>query len=117
MARPTDRSPKADAPPAADAASAGAWSGRFAEPVSQRVKDYTASVQFDRRLADADIAGSLAHARMLAAVGVLAADDLAAIEGGLQTIRHEVERGEFAWSADLEDVHFNIEKRLTALVG
>jgi argininosuccinate lyase len=105
----------ADAP--APTPAAGGWSGRFAEPVSDRVKRYTASVDFDRRLAAADIAGSLAHARMLAAVGVLGAGDLAAIEGGLATIRGEIERGEFAWSRDLEDVHFNIERRLTALVG
>ncbi len=95
----------------------GGWSGRFAEPVSELVKRYTASVDFDRRLAAVDIAGSLAHARMLAAVGVLPAADLAAIEQGLETIRGEIERGEFAWSRDLEDVHLNIEKRLTALVG
>jgi len=93
------------------------WSGRFAEPVSERVKRYTASVDFDRRLAGADIAGSLAHARMLAEVGVLSRADLAAIEGGLATIRGEIERGEFVWSRDLEDVHFNIERRLTALIG
>ncbi len=101
------------------AATAGAkgWSGRFAEPVSPLVKRYTASVDFDRRLAPVDIKGSLAHARMLAATGVLSAEDLAAIERGLATIKDEVERGEFAWSSDLEDVHFNIEKRLTALVG
>jgi argininosuccinate lyase len=105
----------ADAP--APSPAAGGWSGRFAEPVSERVKRYTASVDFDRRLAAADIAGSLAHARMLAAVGVLDAADLAAIEGGLATIRGEIERGEFAWSRDLEDVHFNVERRLTALVG
>jgi argininosuccinate lyase len=93
------------------------WSGRFAEPVSERVKRYTASVDFDRRLAGADIAGSLAHARMLAEVGVLSRADLAAIEGGLATIRGEIERGEFAWSRDLEDVHFNVERRLTVLIG
>jgi argininosuccinate lyase len=95
----------------------GGWSGRFSEPVAERVKRYTASVGFDRRLAEVDIAGSLAHARMLAAVGVLSRADLAAIEGGMQTIRGEIERGEFAWSTDLEDVHLNIESRLTALVG
>jgi len=98
-------------------APASRWSGRFSEPVSDRVKRYTSSVEFDRRLADADIAGSLAHARMLQAVGVLGNDDLAAIERGMQTIRGEIARGEFPWSRDLEDVHFNIEKRLTALVG
>ena len=96
---------------------AAAWSGRFSEPVSERVKRYTSSVDFDRRLADADIAGSLAHARMLRAVGVLEGDDLDAIERGMQTIQGEIARGDFPWSRDLEDVHFNIERRLTALVG
>ncbi len=107
----------ADSPAPAPVAAPGGWSGRFGEPVSERVKRYTASVDFDRRLAAVDIAGSLAHARMLAAVGVLGADDLAAIERGLATIRGEIERGEFTWSRDLEDVHFNVERRLTALVG
>ncbi len=93
------------------------WSGRFSEPVSEQVKIYTASVDFDQRLAFADIDGSLAHARMLAHVGVLTATDLQDIERGLAQIRGEIARGEFSWSVDLEDVHFNIEKRLTALVG
>jgi argininosuccinate lyase len=96
---------------------AAGWSGRFSEPVAERVKRFTASVDFDRRLASADIAGSLAHARMLASVGVLSAADLSAIERGLETIRGEIERGAFAWSRDLEDVHLNIEHRLTVLVG
>ncbi|GAB4469663.1 MAG: argininosuccinate lyase [Burkholderiaceae bacterium] len=94
-----------------------AWSGRFAEPVAEFVLRYTASVGFDRRLALADIEGSLAHAAMLAKVGVLSARDLADIERGLAQIRGEIERGEFAWSLALEDVHLNIEKRLTELVG
>ena len=98
-------------------ASAQGWSGRFGEPVSEAVKRFTASVDFDRRLAEVDVAGSLAHARMLAAVGVLSAADLAAIEGGMATIRGEIERGAFIWSRDFEDVHLNIEKRLIALVG
>jgi argininosuccinate lyase len=93
------------------------WSGRFSEPVAELVKQYTASVDFDQRLADADIAGSLAHARMLSQIGVLSAEDLAAIERGLATIRGEVERSEFVWSRDFEDVHVNIEKRLIALIG
>ncbi len=93
------------------------WSGRFSEPVAELVKQYTASIDFDQRLADADIAGSLAHARMLSQIGVLSADDLAAIERGLATIRGEVERSEFVWSRDFEDVHVNIEKRLIALIG
>ena len=103
------------APP--NTAPQGGWSGRFSEPVTERVKRFTASVDFDRRLAAVDIAGSLAHARMLAAVGVLEAADLAAIERGMHAIRGEIERGEFVWSRDLEDVHLNIERRLTALVG
>ncbi len=94
-----------------------AWSGRFSEPVSDLVKRYTASVDFDRRLARCDIDGSLAHAEMLCAVGVLGEEDLTAIRGGLEAIREEIARGEFAWSIDLEDVHLNIESRLTQLVG
>ena len=93
------------------------WSGRFGEPVADFVLRYTASVGFDRRLALADIEGSLAHASMLARVGVLSAQDLADIERGLAAIRGEIERGEFSWQLALEDVHLNIERRLTELVG
>ena len=93
------------------------WSGRFTEPVSELVKRYTASVFFDRRMALQDIRGSLAHARMLAKQNIIAAADLAAIERGMEQIRGEIERGEFNWNLDDEDVHLNIEKRLTALVG
>ena len=93
------------------------WSGRFSEPVSDLVKRFTASVGFDRRLAEFDIDGSIAHARMLQAVGIIGAEDLAAIEGGLAQIRSEIRAGDFEWSLDLEDVHLNIEKRLTDLVG
>jgi argininosuccinate lyase len=96
---------------------AQAWSGRFNEPVAELVKRYTASVDFDRRLAEFDIQGSLAHAAMLHAVGILNADDLAAIQRGLAQILTEVRNGQFAWSLDAEDVHLNIEKRLTSLVG
>jgi argininosuccinate lyase len=94
-----------------------AWSGRFSEPVADFVLRYTSSVGFDRRLALADIEGSLAHAAMLAHVGVLSTDDLAAIESGMAQVRGEIERGEFTWQLALEDVHLNIEKRLTELVG
>jgi argininosuccinate lyase len=94
-----------------------AWSARFSEPVSELVKRYTASVGFDRRLAFVDIRGSLAHAEMLNSVGILADDDLSAIRVGMDTIRNEIERGEFNWSLDLEDVHLNIERRLTDLIG
>ena len=93
------------------------WSGRFSEPVSELVKRFTASVDFDRRLAEFDIDGSLAHARMLAACNIVGKEDLAAIESGLTQIRGEIRAGAFEWSLDAEDVHLNIEKRLTALVG
>ncbi len=95
----------------------GGWSGRFAEPVAERVKRFTASVDFDRRLARADIAGSLAHARMLAGATIISASDLADIERGLVAIGEEIAQGSFKWSRDDEDVHLNIERRLTALVG
>jgi argininosuccinate lyase len=94
-----------------------AWSGRFSEPVSDLVKRYTASVFFDRRMAAQDIRGSLAHAKMLARQGIIAAADLSAIERGMAQIAGEIERGEFNWNLDDEDVHLNIEKRLTALIG
>jgi len=93
------------------------WSGRFAQPVDEQVKRFTASVGFDQRLAKHDIAASLAHARMLAARGILQRRDLKAIEQGLARIGKEIAAGKFAWSLDAEDVHLNIEKRLTALVG
>ena len=93
------------------------WSGRFDEPVAELVKRYTASVGFDKRLAEFDIQGSLAHARMLHAVGVLSKSDMADIERGMAEILNEIRQGKFAWSIDLEDVHLNIEKRLTDLVG
>ncbi|WP_243753684.1 lyase family protein, partial [Burkholderia pseudomallei] len=94
-----------------------AWSARFSEPMSELVKRYTSSVFFDKRLALVDIAGSLAHAGMLAAQKIISADDLAAIERGMAQIKGEIERGEFEWQLDLEDVHLNIEARLTALIG
>ena len=93
------------------------WSGRFKEPVDEQVKRFTASVAFDRRLAKYDIEGSLAHARMLAAAGILPRRDLAAIERGLGRVRREIESGQFEWSIDAEDVHLNIERRLIALAG
>ncbi|MGZ8993505.1 MAG: argininosuccinate lyase [Burkholderiaceae bacterium] len=94
-----------------------AWSGRFDEPVADFVLRYTASVGFDRRLALADIEGSLAHAAMLHQCGIIDASDLADIERGLQQIRGEIEREQFEWKLELEDVHLNIEQRLTDLVG
>ncbi|HXD06872.1 MAG TPA: lyase family protein, partial [Burkholderiaceae bacterium] len=94
-----------------------AWSALFSEPMSELVKRYTASVDFDRRLWRADIAGSLAHAEMLAAQGILSREDYAAIERGLAQVGKEIESGSFEWKLDLEDVHLNIEARLTQLVG
>ncbi|NLZ09714.1 MAG: argininosuccinate lyase, partial [Alcaligenaceae bacterium] len=96
---------------------AQAWSARFSEPVSDLVKRYTASVDFDKRMAAFDIQGSLAHADMLASIGIISADDLAAIQNGMAQILNEIEAGQFTWSLDLEDVHLNIEKRLVELVG
>jgi argininosuccinate lyase len=95
----------------------GTWSGRFAEPMSSRMQRFNASVDFDRRLAKADIAGSRAHAAMLAAQGIIGGDDLCAIERGLAQIEREIDSGEFEWRREFEDVHFNIERRLTSLVG
>ena len=94
-----------------------AWSARFSEPVSDLVKRYTASVFFDKRLAHVDIQGSLAHADMLAAQGIISAQDLADIRRGMAQILSEIDAGSFEWLLDLEDVHLNIEKRLTELVG
>ncbi|MEY2891383.1 MAG: argininosuccinate lyase [Pseudomonadota bacterium] len=94
-----------------------AWSALFSEPMSELVKRYTASVFFDKRLWKADITGSLAHAEMLAAQGIISADDHAAIQRGLAQITQDIEAGNFEWKLDLEDVHLNIEARLTQLVG
>ncbi|MBA4093100.1 MAG: argininosuccinate lyase [Candidatus Accumulibacter sp.] len=93
------------------------WAGRFSEPMSDLVKRYTASVDFDKRMWRQDIRGSLAHAAMLAKQGIISAQDLADIERGMAQVREEIESGRFEWSLDLEDVHLNIEKRLTTLVG
>ena len=103
--------------PNPSAASQYTWAGRFSEPMSELVKRYTASVGFDQRMWRQDIRGSLAHARMLAKQQIISADDLADIERGMAQVTAEIESGEFEWSLDLEDVHLNIEKRLTALVG
>jgi argininosuccinate lyase len=94
-----------------------AWSALFSEPMSDLVKRYTASVFFDKRLWEADITGSLAHASMLAAQGIISKEDHVSIQRGMVTIRQEIESGAFEWKLDLEDVHLNIEARLTQLVG
>ena len=94
-----------------------AWSGRFNEPVSELVKRYTASVDFDKRLAVFDIQGSLAHSKMLGAQGIISQEDVAKISQGLNEILQEIQAGQFEWRLDLEDVHLNIEKRLTDKIG
>jgi argininosuccinate lyase len=94
-----------------------AWSALFSEPMSDLVKRYTSSVFFDKRMWQADITGSLAHADMLAAQGIINAADHEAIKSGMATIWAEIESGAFEWKLDLEDVHLNIEARLTQLVG
>ena len=94
-----------------------AWSALFSEPMSDLVKRYTSSVFFDKRLWQADIAGSLAHAEMLAAQKIISDVDHASIQQGLGQISIEIESGAFEWKLDLEDVHLNIEARLTTLVG
>jgi argininosuccinate lyase len=96
---------------------AKAWSGRFAEPVDALVQRFTASVSFDHRLALHDIAGSLAHARMLAGSGIINRRDLAAIESGLAKVRAEIGAGKLAWSVENEDVHTSVERRLTEIAG
>ncbi|MEO6018599.1 MAG: argininosuccinate lyase, partial [Polaromonas sp.] len=94
-----------------------AWSALFSEPMSDLVKRYTSSVFFDKRLWQADIAGSLAHADMLAAQNIIGAEDHASIQKGMAQITSEIESGAFEWKLDLEDVHLNIEARLTQIVG
>ncbi len=93
------------------------WGGRFSEPVDAFVARFTASVDFDQRLYRHDIMGSMAHASMLAKVGVLTADERDTVVAGLQKIEQEIESGQFVWSTELEDVHMNIEARLTEQVG
>src|SRR5690554_3554885 len=94
-----------------------AWGGRFSEPTDAFVARYTASVDFDKRMYRQDIQGSIAHARMLTKVGVLTETERDDILRGLEEIRIEIERGEFNWSVALEDVHMNIEARLTEKIG
>ena len=93
------------------------WGGRFSEPTDAFVERFTASVEFDKRMYHHDINGSLAHAKMLTHVGVLTEEEHQQIVDGLETIRSEVELGQFQWSVALEDVHMNIEARLTEKIG
>ncbi len=93
------------------------WGGRFSEATDAFVAEFTASVQFDQRFYKQDIAGSIAHATMLAKVGVLTTEERDDIIQGLNTIQAEIEAGQFEWRIDLEDVHMNIESRLTQRIG
>ncbi|NLO81127.1 MAG: argininosuccinate lyase [Xanthomonadaceae bacterium] len=100
-----------------DTTSSQLWTGRFSEATDKFVEKFTASEHFDRRLYRHDIQGSMAHARMLHKIGVLSSAELEAILGGLEAILADIERGDFAWLPELEDVHMNIEKRLTDRIG
>mgnify|MGYP003690840115 FL=1 len=93
------------------------WSERFSEPTKEVVKRFTGSVNFDKRLALVDIQGSLVHAEMLMIQKIILVKDYKAIEKGLNQIKREVTSERFEWSLDFEDVHLNIEKRLTDIIG
>ena len=93
------------------------WSGRFDEPVNRLVQIFTASVDFDKRLALYDIEGSLAHAEMLNKQKIITNSDFKKIQQGLNKIQMLVKNNEFIWSVDDEDVHLNIEKKLIQLIG
>ena len=93
------------------------WAGRFSEPTDSFVEAFTASVEFDQRLAPYDIQSSMAHANMLAKQGILTADERDAIIAGLERILAQIEAGEFDWSVALEDVHMNVEAALTETIG
>lgn len=95
----------------------GKWSARFARATDAAMRRFNASVAFDQRLAEWDIQGSLAHAEMLAAQGIISAADLRAIRRGFRRIAREIAAGEFEWREEDEDVHMNLERRLTELVG
>jgi len=93
------------------------WGGRFTEPTNSLVESFTESISFDARLYKYDIQGSIAHSKMLSRIGVISADEAKQIETGLKTIEKQIDAGEFEWSTELEDVHMNIEARLTEAIG
>ena len=93
------------------------WTGRFQQATDAQVRAYTESISFDWRLYRHDIEGSIAHAHALQAAGLITPEELAAIEGGLRQIASEIERGEFVFQPELEDIHMNIESALTARIG
>ena len=116
MTTPTQPTDQNSAFPSDDATS-GMWGGRFSEATDAFVAEFTASVQFDQRFYKQDIAGSIAHATMLAKVGVLSDTERDDIIHGLTAIKADIEAGTFEWRIDLEDVHMNIEARLTDRIG
>ena len=93
------------------------WGGRFSKTTDEMINEFQASIAFDRRMYREDIAGSLAHAAMLAKVGILSEEDCAGIENGLREILAQIESGAFDFNVELEDIHMNIEKRLTDAIG
>ena len=93
------------------------WGGRFSKTTDEMINEFQSSIGFDRRMYREDIAGSLAHAAMLAKVGILSEEDRAAVEKGLKDILAQIEQGDFDFSVALEDIHMNIEKRLTDAIG
>ena len=113
----SDQDSSTESNPATNAATNSAWGGRFSEQTDAFVEQFTASVNFDQRMYRQDIEGSRAHARMLHRISVLDDADLDAILGGLDKVEEEISAGDFSWSVSREDVHMNIEARLTELIG
>ena len=93
------------------------WSGRFGKDTDALVNDFNASIQFDQRLYKEDITGSMAHAKMLGATGIISAADAEAIVAGLQSILADIEAGKVEFTADNEDIHMNVEALLTQRIG
>src|SRR5512146_361627 len=93
------------------------WGGRFTQPTDKFVEEFTASIEFDKRLYHQDIRGSIAHATMLGKQGIIPAGDVEAIVTGLKSILDEIEAGTFDFSVSLEDIHMNIEARLSERIG
>src|SRR5512135_612327 len=93
------------------------WGGRFSQPTDEFVEEFTASIDFDKRLYKQDIRGSMAHARMLAKQGIISSGDMEEIIAGLEDILSQIEEGSFDFSVSLEDIHMNIEARLTEKIG
>ncbi|MBR9824271.1 MAG: argininosuccinate lyase [Alphaproteobacteria bacterium] len=98
-------------------ATSSMWGGRFQSGPSAVMEAINASVDIDQRMAEQDIAGSIAHAEMLGATGIISSEDAAAIQRGLEQVREEIRAGGFSWSKALEDVHMNVEARLKEIIG